>query len=473
MNSIFTGETFRAWLENAAAWLATEIFTSTNLVYTAMQIPGLVGTGVCAWCVHDFITPVLEARIQRSAADDDTKFIGFTLCRLIFPALWVIGLWIAISIGDRFGWPHATLWIANNLLAAWIVIRLALILVRDPIWSRAITIVAYTIAVLNVLDLLQPTMLLLDRLAVSAGSMRISVLMVLQGMFSLGVLLWAAVLLSRILQRHVERLPNLTPSVRVLFSKLLKASLLMLAVLVSLTMVGIDITALAVFGGAVGVGIGFGLQKVVSNLISGVILLMDRSLKPGDIIQIRDTYGWIAALGARYVSVETRDGVEYLIPNEDIITQQVINWTHKNDLARIKVQVRVSFDSDVDMALDLLVKATDRPTRILRSPEPRALLTRFGDNGLELELRFWIHDVQNGIRNISSEVMLEIWALFREHGIRIPLPQHDLHLRDTPFDTMSGAGWRGSTPPRGWPPQDRSPPGRPNSGVGRFPWPRR
>jgi small-conductance mechanosensitive channel len=208
-------------------------------------------------------------------------------------------------------------------------------------------------------------------------------------------------------------------------------------------------------------------------LISGVILLMDRSLKPGDIIQIRDTYGWIASLGARYVSVETRDGVEYLIPNEDIITQQVINWTHKNDLARIKVQVRVSFDSDVDTALDLLVRATDRPTRILRSPEPRALLMGFGDNGLELELRFWIHDVQNGIRNISSEVMLEIWALFREHGIQIPLPQHDLHLRDTPFDTMSGADWRGSTPPRGWPPQDRSPPGRPNSGVGRFPWPRR
>ena len=219
-----------------------------------------------------------------------------------------------------------------------------MILVRDPIWSRAITIVAYTIAVLNVLDLLQPTMLLLDRLAVSAGSMRISVLMVLQGMFSLGVLLWAAVLLSRILQRHVERLPNLTPSVRVLFGKLLKASLLMLAVLVSLTRVGIDMTALAVFSGAVGVGIGFGLQKVVSNLISGVILLMDKSLKPGDIIQIRDTYGWIASLGPATSRWKPAMASEYLIPNEDIITQQVINWTHKNDLARIKVQVRVSFD---------------------------------------------------------------------------------------------------------------------------------
>ena len=269
--------------------------------------------------------------------------------------------------------------------------------------------------------------------------MRISLLTVSQGALSLGVLLWGAMLLSGILQRHVDRLPNLTPSVQVLFGKLLKTALIVLAVIVSLTSIGIDVTAIAVFSGAVGVGVGLGLQKVVSNLISGIILLMDKSIKPGDIIQIGDNYGWIASLGARYVSVETRDGTEFLIPNEDIITQRVINWSHKNDLARIKVRVRVAFDSDVRKALDLMVEATRRPPRILRSPEPRALLIAVNESSLDLELRFWIRDVQNGIRNVSSEVMLEIWDLFRAHGIHVPYPQRDVHLHSAEPSAMPAA----------------------------------
>ena len=436
METFFTGAAFRIWLDTAMIWLTQKVFTTTMVVYTAMQVPALVGSGFAAWWVHDFVHPVLEGRIRRSVRDDYAKCVALTLASLVFPVLWMLGMWASIAVAMQFGWPHDTLRIAINLLAAWTVIRVVVTLVRDPVWARAVAFVAYSIAALNIVGLLQPTLYLLDRIAITMGNVRISLLTVSQGALSLGVLLWGAMLLSGILQRHVDRLPNLTPSVQVLFGKLLKTALIVLAVIVSLTSIGIDVTAIAVFSGAVGVGVGLGLQKVVSNLISGIILLMDKSIKPGDIIQIGDNYGWIASLGARYVSVETRDGTEFLIPNEDIITQRVINWSHKNDLARIKVRVRVAFDSDVRKALDLMVEATRRPPRILRSPEPRALLITVNESSLDLELRFWIRDVQNGIRNVSSEVMLEIWDLFRAHGIHVPFPQRDVHLHSAEPSAM-------------------------------------
>ena len=432
VDPVFGGETFLIWFEAAVAWLLGEVLTPANVVYTAMQIPAIVGAGFASWWVHDFIHPVIAERIKRATVTDYAEGVLLTLASLIFPILWMVGLWISIVVSGYFGWPNNIIWLSINLLTAWIVIRLASILVRDPFWSRIIAIVAYTIAALNVLHVLEPTLDLLDRLAITVGRLRISVLIVLEGMLWLGVLLWAAVLISRILEKRVQKLPNLTPSVRVLIGKLFKATLVALAVVVSLTSIGIDLTALAVFGGAVGVGIGFGLQKVVSNLISGIILLMDKSIKPGDIIQLEDKYGWIASLGARYVSVETRDGTEFLIPNEDIITKQVVNWTHQNDLARLKVQIRVAYEADIRKALKLMKEAGARPARVLKEPAPNPLVLGFGDSWVDLELRFWIRDVRNGIRNISSEVMLEIWGSFREHDIGIPFPRREVYMHTLP-----------------------------------------
>jgi small-conductance mechanosensitive channel len=217
-------------------------------------------------------------------------------------------------------------------------------------------------------------------------------------------------------------------------------TLVTVAVVVALGSVGIDLTAIAVFSGAVGVGIGFGLQKVVSNLISGIIILMDKSIKPGDIIQIGETYGWVSALGARYVSIETRDRTEFLVPNEDIVTKQVINWTHRDDVVRLKVKVRVSYKADLQQALRLMVQATAKLERVLKEPEPRAIVIGFGESAIDLELRFWIKDVQGGIRNISSEVLLNIWQLFQEHGIAIPLPQRDIHIQSIPAAAMASLG---------------------------------
>ena len=435
MQPFFDGEVLSAWLTATTAWLLNEVFTPTHVVYTAMQIPAVVGTGFGAWWVHDFVYPALAQRIQHADLSDHGREILRALGMLLFPVLWILGLWVAGNVALYFVWPQNLLRMASHLLVAWVIIRLLSILVRDPVWSRAIIIVAFSVVTLKVLDLLDPTLELLNNLALTIGSFRISLLTVLKGMFYFGILLWAAIFVSAMLEKRVQRLPNLTPTVQVLFTKLLKGSLITLAVLVSLASAGIDFTALAVFGGALGVGIGFGLQKIISNLICGITLLMDKSIKPGDIIQIGETYGWVSSLGARYVSVETRDSTEFLIPNEEIITRQVINWSHRNKLARIKVQVRIAYSADVHKALKLMVEAAGRPSRVLANPTPRALLLGFGDSSMELELRFWIRDVQNGIRNISSDVMLEIWDLFRDNGIMIPIPRREIYLNRHPLST--------------------------------------
>ena len=432
MDPLFSGESLLNWLQLLWAWLLGEVFTPANVVYTAMQIPAVVGTGFAAWWVHDFVFPPLAARIRDSAINVYGRYVLLKLARLIFPLLWGLGLTLAWLVALQFAWPATLIRVAVNLVIAWIVVRLVAILVRDPLWAKMVVVVAFGVAALNILGWLEPTLVLLDRLALSAGELRLSLLNVLQGMFSLGLLLWIAMLASRVLERRIRKVPNLTPSVQVLIGKLLKVTLITLAVLVSLNTVGVDFTALAVFGGAVGVGAGFGLQKVVSNLISGIIILMDKSIKPGDIIRIKDTYGWVSSLGARYVAVETRDGYEYLIPNEDIITQQVVNWSHRDELARLKVQIKVAYTEDIPKALELMVEAASKPQRVVDKPAPRALLIAFGDGPVELELRFWIKDVQNGIRNISSEVMLEIWKSFRDHGILLPIPQRRLWVETLP-----------------------------------------
>jgi small-conductance mechanosensitive channel len=425
---------FFAWLESGIGWLFNELFTTTNIVYTAMQIPAVVATGFAAWWVHDFVHPLVLQRIERSSANAFSQMLLSKLASLVLPLLWLLGLALAMGLAVKFGWPYNVVRVAINLLAAWIVIWLASIAVRNPLWSRAIMVCAYAIAVLNILHLLAPTLNVLDSLSVAFGSLRISVLTVLRGMLSLAVLLWVAMLASGILERRIQKLPNFTPSVQVLIGKLFKATVITIAIVVSLAGVGIDLTAIAVFSGAVGVGIGFGLQKVVSNLISGIIVLMDRSIKPGDVIQIGDTYGWVSSLGARYVSIETRDGTEFLIPNEDVVTKQVTNWTHRNDLVRLKAKVPVSFKADVPKALELMTAAATKSPRVLREPQPTALMLGFGDYAIHLELRFWIKDAQNGVRNVTSEVLLETLKMFHQHGVEIPLPQRDVYVHGAATD---------------------------------------
>jgi len=178
--------------------------------------------------------------------------------------------------------------------------------------------------------------------------------------------------------------------------------------------------------------LGFGLQKIFANLVSGFILLADKSIKPGDVIQLKDTYGWINFLGSRYVSVITRDATEHLIPNENLITGEVINWSYSEDLVRLKVPVGVGYGSDLEKARDLMLAAATSSLRVLKDPKPSCLLVGFGDNAINLELRVWINDPQNGIGSAKSDLFWGIWQRFRDHGIEIPYPKRDVHLKYNP-----------------------------------------
>ncbi len=233
-------------------------------------------------------------------------------------------------------------------------------------------------------------------------------------------------------ERQIAKNPDLTPSLRVLIGKIVRIVLLVLAGGIALNLLGINLTALAFFGGALGLGIGFGLQKVVSNFVSGIIILLDRSIKPGDTIAIGETFGWVRSLQARFVSVITRDGREYLIPNEDFVTQRVENWSFTDTLVRIDVTFGVSYDSDPHVVRKLAVEATREIDRVLPQPQTVCHLTAFGESSLDFILRFWIADPQNGVTNIRGAALLACWDAFKAAGIAIPFPHRHI-LVDQPI----------------------------------------
>jgi len=442
MDILLAWETMLLRLEQLAADFIANLLIPANLI----QIPAVILTGGVAWLLSRPVRLRAVRWLRRIPSDHHLDWIvqhrnwlANELVPLITPAVWAIGLWISLLVAQSQGWPHDVASIAANLLLAWLVIRLVADLVPYPALARLIAVMAWCVAALNIVHLLHPLLLLLDSAAITVGGLRVSIITVFRGVVSLAVLLWVATLGSRLFERRITAVPEITPRAQVLLGKLIKITLITMAVILSLTSIGIDLSTFALFTGALGVGVGLGLQKTASNLFSGFILLLDRSIKPGDVIQVGGTYGWVSSMGARYVSVETRDGTEYLIPNEDIITQQVLNWSHKSDRVRLKVPVRVPHDADLDHVLGLLIEAASRPARILKTPPPNALVLAFGESAIELELRFWIEDAHNGVQNIKSDALREVWRLFQRHGIRIPYPKRDLFVRSEEYADVPDA----------------------------------
>lgn len=338
-------------------------------------------------------------------------------------------LWLAVLGLALAGQDLILLKTMASLVTAWGVIRLVSGTIANRLWARIIAVILWTIVTLGILDLLDPITALLDSAAVSFGKVRISLLVIVKALIIFSLLIWIMGIVTRVLERGFTTVSGLTSSQRVLFYKLSTISLYAIAGFIGLNMIGLDLTALAVFGGGLGLGIGFGLQKIFSNLISGIILLIDKSVKPGDVIAINETYGWVNSLGARYVSVLTRDGKEHLIPNEKVISDQVENWSYSDPNIRIHVPVRVSYQSDIHQVRDLILKAAEDSPRVLKSHMPVCLIKAFDDDGIHFELRIWIADPQEGVSNIKSEIYFRIWDLFKEHDVAIPFPQRDIHLK--------------------------------------------
>ena len=234
------------------------------------------------------------------------------------------------------------------------------------------------------------------------------------------------------MERRVRSSKHLNASLKVVLAKFLKFFLIALAILVALDAVGIDLTALTVFGGALGVGLGFGLQRITSNFISGFILLFDRSIKPGDVISIGDKFGWVQELRARYIVVMDRDGVETLIPNENLVTSDVINWSYTTPNVRLKLPVSISYGDDPELAIKLRIEAALQHPRVLKEPTSVGRLMEFGDNGIGLELRIWINDPEKGVNNIRSDINLTIWKAFKNNNVTIPFPQRDVYVKTLP-----------------------------------------
>ena len=415
-------------LSDVGDWAVANLFIPA----TAYQAGLILAAFVVAHYLSIPIRKQFKSYIEARPARDSKPFVFQLIDEiddLVMPIIWVLLQWAIAYVYVQFEFPDALIALTTRLVTAWIAIRLATSFLRSAFWSRVVAITVWCIAALSLVGWLGYTRDFLDGLAVQLGDVRISALSVVDGVISLAILLWVATLLTRLIDQQVDQSKSLTPSIKVLVRKITRIVAIGLAIVLALGGAGIDLTALTIFSGALGIGIGFGLQKIVANFISGIILLLDKSVKPGDNIVVGETFGWIDKLNARYVSVITRDGTEHLIPNEDLITQPVENWSYTNRLLRLRIPVGVSYGSDIRRAIELCEQAAQETDRIMENPAPRCHLTGFGDSSVDLEIRVWIEDPQNGRGPIVTDCLLKVWDKFHDNGIEFPFPQRDVHLK--------------------------------------------
>ena len=344
--------------------------------------------------------------------------------------LFVALIWVVIPLMRELTWPSRSylIGIIGNLAFAWLLVAFATRLIANNFLRQVVRAGAWVWITLSILSLTDVFVRLADSIALDLGDIRISVWIVLQAVFILGLMFIGARFLSRTVSDRIHNNADLSPSMQVLTIKALQITLYGAAFFIGLRAVGVDLTGLAVLSGAIGVGLGFGLQKVVSNLVSGVIILLDKSIKPGDVISLGETFGWIKSLGARYVSVVTRDGREYLIPNEDLITGQVVNWSHSDDFVRLDIFFGTAYGDDPHKVRALAIEAAKSVDRVLEAKAPVCHIVGFGDSSVDYILRFWIEDPTGGLTNIRGDVYLALWDKFHANGISIPFPQREVRL---------------------------------------------
>ena len=392
-----------------------------------------------AWFLSNRVEPLLEKQARKVKGMPGTLRIIVAFLRRMEWFFFVMLLGIAYVLTSAAQWPENNYLIYSAMLlaAAWLLISVVSHAIRSRFVGRIFTVIIWVFAAATILGVVDDAAGIMDRIGFTVGSIRISVLSVLQILVFVGGLLWIAVHAGNFFDKRIQNVEELTPSLRVLLGKINRIALVVLAVMVAMQALNIDLTALTVLSGAVGVGIGFGLQKVVSNFISGMIILLDESIKPGDTITLGETFGWIRELRARFVSVVTRDGREYLIPNEDFITTQVINWSFSDRYVRLDVPFGVAYDSDPHEVVKVAIEAASSVERVASDyREPVCWMTEFGDSSINFLLRFWIEDPQQGLTNILGKVMMALWDAFKENDISIPFPHREVIMK-TPVTVTS------------------------------------
>lgn len=409
--------------------------------WNAYQIAIVIGVFVVAHLLAAMIRPSFHNWLR--SRDNWPKWrlrIGLVLHRRIRMILFVALIWITVAVMREITWPSRSylLAIVANLATAWLLIAFATRLINNGFVRGLVRYGAWAWVTLSILNLTDETRSILDSLAINVGETRFSVWLIVQAIAILTILIAAARFIAHTSTARIRANNEISRSMQELAVKFLQLVLYGSAFFMGLKIVGVDLTGLAVLSGAIGVGLGFGLQKVVSNLVSGVIILLDKSVKPGDVISLGDTFGWINSLGARYVSINTRDGKEYLIPNEDLITGQVVNWSHSNDYVRIDLFFGTAYGDDPHKVREIAINAAANTERVLNWKKPVCHIVGFGDSSVDYILRFWIKDPVEGLTNIRGNVYLALWDAFQENGISIPFPQREVRmLEGSQLDTRT------------------------------------
>ncbi len=395
----------------------------------------LLGAWLVERLVRGYLQPEGEVTGHRLR-----RFTMSSLRRVLFPFVMLMWVLVGRAILEGMGQPTLLLNVAVPLLLSLAAIRFLVFGLRKAFptspalkaWEGIISSLIWGMFALHLLGWLKPVLAAMDAMALSVGEARISLLSALELMLLIALLLGVAFWISGSLERRLQASGHVTPALQVALSKFSKVFLITIAFLLALNAVGIDLTTLTVFGGALGVGLGFGLQRIASNFISGFILVLDRSIKPGDVISIGGQMGWVEALRARYVVVRTRDGVETLVPNENLVTSEVINWSYSDPNVRVKIPVSISYDDDPEQAIAIMQQIAEQNDRVLADPVPSVRLMEFGDNGIHLEMRVWVNDPELGLGSVRSTLNLAIWRAFKEAEITIPYPQRDVYIKSTP-----------------------------------------
>lgn len=410
--------------------LWTEVVNDLNSVDAYWQLAIIGCSLLLAWVINKLV----QMQLVQKAPESWKVGVG-GIKRTLFPLTSLV----FVSIGKLVlqHWHHTgILKLASTLLVAMALVRLAVYTLRyifsPSAWLKttenAIASVIWVVVALHFTSLLPDILHALDEISFTIGKNRFSLLLILQAMVTVAVTVVIALWLSRLLENRVMRAERINMNMRVVLTKLLRVVLTLVGVLAALSAIGFDITLLSVFGGALGVGLGFGLQKIASNYVSGFIILLDESVHLGDVMTIDSHYGIVSQIRSRYLVLRKLDGTEVVIPNETLIGSAVINHSFSDRKARISLPVQISYESGLEEAMDLMRHVADHHPRVLQDPAPDVQIIGFGANGIDLQLVLWIPDPEEGSSSLKSALYLEIWRAFKQHGISIPYPQHDVRI---------------------------------------------
>jgi len=435
LDDLLTPDAVTAWVDSAWAWVQINLLSFEVLLQLLLVLGALVPAVVFGPRLRHVIRARLAVRVPVGAA----RRLVNAFAELATPiALYLILNLVRValaSLGHPLSWVAATIALMN----AWILVRMVTLVIQSEFWSRVAFYIAWPIAALDAFGALGPVIEQLRALAIPLGQsgtgepQQITLLDILRTLFYFALLFWSAHVVSRFLQGRIQAAEELSPSLKTLLAKTLNVIFPIVALVVALQIAGFNLATLAVFSGAVGLGIGLGLQRIAANFIAGFTLIVDKSIKPYDVIEIDGTFGWVTSMQARYVALRTRDGTEILIPNDRFMSEGVVNWSRSDRIVRMHAPFGVSYRTeDLRLVQRLATESAAKVPRVLAAPAPVCNLTAFGDSSVDFDLRFWIEDPQNGMANVRSDVLMNVWDALKANGIEIPFPQRDLHLKTWP-----------------------------------------